>query len=1260
MDELVGSKIDQYLVLEELGEDTWGKLWKARSSELDNYVVLQQLHAEFINNPGLLEHITQTTKTALRWRHPAIARIFEFREVQNSAFIVREYIPGDNLQDLLERLREHKKTIPITEAIQFTRQVLAALVYAHQRGISHGDLTPQCIYLREEPGEGLPFQPVVANFGLHKPGVPYHLSILAYEPPELTKGEKFDQRSDIYSAGVLLYELATGKSPSNNLSPTSEDLQAQGSGISSLRQPRTIRPDLPEALEEIILKATAGRPGDRFPSGESMSSSLEEMLNGLTTLDTKPQGAENVASLLWALQFSRPGTEESALEKEEIVSPAGEVAPDSSQDKIHILLADKTIHTISFEPPIMTIGRGNDNDIVLNQPGVSRHHARIEFDDQSYLVIDLDSRNGSYIGNQKLAPDQPHRWTEGENLRVGETWLRLERTSQDRSTIAVPAKPMLPEEQETIIEPDFKLVHPDGGGIDLAQVKFSPGKALLGIYLESANLTVPPGGQVATSLLVINQAEIADQFRVTFIGIPLEWLPNRPQSISMQPASQRFVPITFHPARSAESRAGHHILTIRIASQNDITQVVEVRLAITISAFAQFTGEIRPIRLKTGAKGQVIIRNMGNLPETYSVGWDTKQRGLSFTPPSAKITLPPGQSGSINFEIKSGQRRWYGNETLLSYGVVVSSQSGQFQTLKGEYANRPLIPSWAPVALIVLCLVMACGALLFFNQVTIPARQAQETEAANQTAVALVTLDMQVGSTSTAQSNADATLSSGQAATATANWFIADDDQDGLPNSQEALFNTKPDQPDTDLDGLKDGDEIQKYQTNPLMPDSDGDGLNDGQEIEKNIDPLKRDTDGDGLEDGIDPDPGNAPTKTATHSLTTVTPTRPASTQNPTADLSIFVDSGAASAVPGASMTYTIRVRNNGPSNVTNAQVLDTFPDALINISWSCTATSASYCRGSNGFSNLNMLVDLLVGGEITFIVSGSVSPGSSGSITNSASVSAPSGFVESNSTNNVATDTDTLTPKVSFSLSLTDNRTEISPGQTNVYTIVATNSGPSTAVGVVISNVIPDALTSLSWTCTASAGSYCQPGGAQSGNVNASGTIRPGGSLSITVNTRVKDQSQGTISNTAYLSSPIDPTKNNKSATDLTTITPAVDLVMNVEAPDTASHGSTITYTLTITNTGPAPASNIVLTNDLPFSASFDASAPSIPTCSHILGTVTCGLGSLAPGASMKVTITVITPVSSGTITNQAEVEADELELDSSDNDATTLVQIF
>jgi hypothetical protein len=187
------------------------------------------------------------------------------------------------------------------------------------------------------------------------------------------------------------------------------------------------------------------------------------------------------------------------------------------------------------------------------------------------------------------------------------------------------------------------------------------------------------------------------------------------------------------------------------------------------------------------------------------------------------------------------------------------------------------------------------------------------------------------------------------------------------------------------------------------MPDSDGDGLNDGQEIEKNIDPLKRDSDGDGIEDGIDPDPGNAATKTATQGLTTVTPTRPASTLNPTTDLSIFVDSGAASAVPGASMTYTITPGNNG-CHITNAQIIDTFPDALVNIA-ELHRFLGFLLLGSNGFGKPQHAGGSGGRREITYIVSGSVSR-ASGSITNSASVSLPTGSVGSNSTNNVATDT--------------------------------------------------------------------------------------------------------------------------------------------------------------------------------------------------------------------------------------------------------------
>lgn len=882
------------------------------------------------------------------------------------------------------------------------------------------------------------------------------------------------------------------------------------------------------------------------------------------------------------------------------------VEPETTEarpDKIHILLADKTIRTVAFKPSVMTVGRRNDNDIVLNQAGISRRHARIEFDGKLYWVVDLDSQNGTYLGSEKLPANQPQQWGEGQNLRLGDTWLRLERTSQEKSTIAMPTGAEQPGEQETLLEPDFKLRHPDGGRVDLAQVKFSPGKAWLGVYLETPNLSVHPGSQVSTSLLVINQAPVPDLFRITYIGVPLDWLPNRPQSINMPPGSQRFIPLTFQPARSADSRAGYHVVTIRVASQNDPTQVVELRLALTISSFTQFSSEISPTRLKPGKSGQVTIHNMGNLPETYSIGWDTKRGELSFSPPTARVTIPPAHSGLVNFRAKARQRPWFGSGNPHAYGVVVSSQAGQFQTHKGEYLDLPVFPPWMLVFLSILCLLLTCSALFFFKQVMLPDQRARETAAANQTAVILQTLDAEMGATSTAIAAAQATQSIGEAATATAAWFIADDDQDGLPNSQESLFNTKPDQPDTDQDRLMDGEEVQIYKTNPVMPDTDGDGLTDGEEVRLGLDPLKRDTDGDGIEDGLDPDPAHAPTMTPTPTASPITPTSPAPTQIPAADLSIFVNSGSDTAVPGTSLTYNVRVRNNGPNHVADARVINTLPDALVNTTWSCSASPGSFCRGSNGFGNLNMLVDILAGGEVTYIVSGNISPGATGTLVNSASITAPSGFVESNSSNNIASNTIVLSPKVNYTLTITDNRSEISPGETNVYNIVATNNGPSTAFGVVITNVLPDTLTPLSWTCSASAGSYCAPSSAQSGNVNASGTIRPGGSLSITVNTRVKDSSTGTIVNTAYLTSPIDPARNNRTATDQTAVTPATDQQTSAQPPVSVFYGTPITNTSTITSSGLAQASCVLVSHYFPLSASIDASTRSALSCELLPG---------------------------------------------------------
>jgi hypothetical protein len=119
-----------------------------------------------------------------------------------------------------------------------------------------------------------------------------------------------------------------------------------------------------------------------------------------------------------------------------------------------------------------------------------------------------------------------------------------------------------------------------------------------------------------------------------------------------------------------------------------------------------------------------------------------------------------------------------------------------------------------------------------------------------------------VAATETAAAAINASQATSQAVTATAAWQMLDADQDGLTNIQEIQNTTDINNPDTDADGLKDGEELTVWSTYPLTPDSDGDGLKDGEEIQRGTHPLKRDTDGDGLDDGSDPDPVHFPTAT--------------------------------------------------------------------------------------------------------------------------------------------------------------------------------------------------------------------------------------------------------------------------------------------------------------------------------------------------------------------------------------------------------------
>ena len=266
-----------------------------------------------------------------------------------------------------------------------------------------------------------------------------------------------------------------------------------------------------------------------------------------------------------------------------------------------------------------------------------------------------------------------------------------------------------------------------------------------------------------------------------------------------------------------------------------------------------------------------------------------------------------------------------------------------------------------------------------------------------------------------------------------------------------------------------------------------------------------------------------------------------ADTLTPRADLAVVKTDGTTSAVPGAATTYTVVVSNNGPSTAVGAAVHDVMPAELTSDAWSAVASPGSSVASSSGTGDIDTTVTLLPGGTATFTVSGSIDPSATGTLTNTAAVSAPSGVTDPDTSNNSASDADTLTPVADLSIAKTDGTADVVAGTSTTYTIVVTNGGPSVATGAAVNDVMPTAV-SATWTATASTGSSVAASSG-SGNIATMVTLLPGGTATFTVVAAVSHSATGTLTNTATVAAPAGVTDNDltdNSATDADAIGPA------------------------------------------------------------------------------------------------------------------------
>jgi uncharacterized repeat protein (TIGR01451 family) len=308
----------------------------------------------------------------------------------------------------------------------------------------------------------------------------------------------------------------------------------------------------------------------------------------------------------------------------------------------------------------------------------------------------------------------------------------------------------------------------------------------------------------------------------------------------------------------------------------------------------------------------------------------------------------------------------------------------------------------------------------------------------------------------------------------------------------------------------------------------------------------------------------------------------------PQTDLSITKSDGQTTVVAGTPVTYTIVASNGGPTGVTGATVTDTFPATISGVTWTCSASGGSSCGAPSGSGNINQTVNLLAGGNATFVATGTLSSTATGSLSNTASIAAPGGVADPNLGNNSATDTDTILMQSDVSITKTDGASTAGAGSPVTYTITASNAGPSAVTAATVSDTFPAALTGVTWTCSASGGSSCGTASG-TGNINHTVNLLVGGTATFTATGTLDVNASGTLSNTATVAVPggvTDPVPGNNSATDNDTIIPAAQLsITKTDGQTTAAPGQVITYTIVVSNAGPAAVVGATVSDTVPAS---------------------------------------------------------------------------
>lgn len=421
MAELIGTTIGNYRIESLLGTGGMGQVYLGVHLHLNRPAAIKVMHGHLAGEDSFKRRFRQEARAVAALSHPHIVQTWDFGTQDGNFYLVMELLTDGSLRSLLNSDEARQPGWPIHVGIDLVRQAAEGLAYAHHRGMVHRDVKPDNLLLQRQAvdfGDGAShdLSVKITDFGLARmteeasaTGPSLVMGTPAFMSPELCQGLPLDGRSDIYSLGVVLYQVVTGRLPFE----TRAAAEAVYKHVyAEPPRPSEHWPEIPATLEAIILRCLMKNPDDRFATAAELARSLRNAHAELVELTPPPIPADRV-------------------HHERTPSPVPLVRPlptPRSAAVAHVVITSGsggTRQVAELGVDGLIVGSLPDNDVVLGDEGVFGRHLRIDWDGEQATATDLGSRSGTILDGVLLEPHVSRSWGSEDQVRIGSRTLQL-------------------------------------------------------------------------------------------------------------------------------------------------------------------------------------------------------------------------------------------------------------------------------------------------------------------------------------------------------------------------------------------------------------------------------------------------------------------------------------------------------------------------------------------------------------------------------------------------------------------------------------------------------------------------------------------------------------------------------------------------------------------------------------------------------------------------------------------------------------------